>query len=152
MINMAGTKRKVTICPPGTALIASPCCQLQTQSAVQDQEDVADAAAEQPAEKKLKDSQADAAAEAEDGKQVAEVEQEPAADMEAAAPADTEPEPAAAVKEKGKDANAEAAEGAVKEQLKGPTDGDAGQRSLALNSHCCYEAVAAVLEGLQPCV
>ena len=106
-------------------MIASPCCQLQTQSAVQDQEDVADAVAEQPAEKKLKDSQADAAAGVEDEKQVAE--HEPAADMEAAAPADTKPVPAAAVKEKGKDAKAEAAEGAVQEQLKGPTDEDAGQ-------------------------
>ena len=94
---------------------------------MQDQEDVADAAAEQPAEKKLKDSQADAAAKVEDERQPADVEHEPAADMEAAAAADTNPEPAAAVKEKGKDVKAEAAEGAVKEQ--GPADEGAGQPS-----------------------
>ena len=119
-------------------MIATPCCQLQIQFAVQDQEDFADTAAEQPAEKKLKDSQPDAAAEAEVERQAAEVKHDPAADMDAAAPAKTNPEPAAAVKQEGEDAKTEAAEGAAKEQ--GPVDGHAGQASVCihhtgLNSH-----------------
>eukprot|EP00891_Asterochloris_glomerata_P003148 jgi/Astpho2/3148/Aster-x0148 len=88
-----------------------------------DQEDFADTAAEQPAEKKLKDSQPEAAAEAEVERQAAEVKHDPAADMDAAAPAKTNPEPAAAVKQEGEDAKTEAAEGAAKEQ--GPVDGHA---------------------------